>query len=188
MILRHIEQFFEIDDDPIPPNADVAIGVGIDVSSDYKKASPQSAAVAEKCAELFLNGKVKCILLSGAYPQNKEFREADAMKQVIQNKVPTERIFLDRGPSYRTYGNADNSLIEMKKHAWTSAIVVAQQLHARRVKSTFQKSWVGSKLSFYVIKARSKYGGGSTLRLKTFWNFLVWDSLAFIYSKFRGHA
>ena len=64
---------------------------------------------------------------------------------------------------------------------WKTAIIVTQQLHARRVRETFKK--LQNKFDFYIIKAESKYGGGSQRRLNNFFSFLLWDTTALILLK-----
>ena len=180
------EKFFEIVDDNLQQKVDVVIGIGIDLTQDGKKASPYSRAVALKCLHLFRQGKANNILLSGGYSLN-TLTEAEAMAQVISRKVPKRRLFPETG-SHRTPGNAQECLKIMKKHKWTSAILVAQQWHARRVKATFRKMWKGKGIDIYVVKAHSSYGGGSQKRLDSFWRFFIWDSVSFLVSKWKGYC
>jgi len=158
------------------------------VSKDKTKASPQSKVVALEALDLFLKGKAKNILLAGGYlGKPDEITEAEAMARVIENSVPKEKLFLE-SKSYRTYMNADCTLPIMESHGWKTAIIVAQQWHARRVRATFKKRWRGSDIKFAIIKARSPYGGGSQSRLNYFWTFAIWDSLAFVFSKLKSYC
>ncbi len=181
-----LERLLEKPDDPLPEKADVVIGAGIDISKDGMEASPYSAAVAWRALEMFQQARARNILLSGGYSAGGP-TEAEVMANIIADKVPPMQLSLDI-KSYRTYQNADVCRWILQKHGWKSAIVVAQQWHARRVKATFGRRWHGSGIEFAVIKARSRYGGGSLRRLDYFWSFLIWDILAFIISKIKGYC
>jgi uncharacterized SAM-binding protein YcdF (DUF218 family) len=187
-----LERLLETKDDVLPLEADVIIGIGIDVSKDGQKASPQSKAVAIKVLKLFQKGRGKNILLSGGYSAG-AITEAKAMDDIISKEVSKPKIILEE-KSYRTYMNADYTLRILKEKGWKSAIIVAQQWHARRVRATFRKRWIKSGIHFAVIKARSKYRSGpknesnSQKRLKHFLLFVFWDNLAFIISKLRDYC
>ena len=183
---RIIEKIFEIHDETLPSEVDVAIGIGIDLTKDGRKASPYSRAVARKCLHLFQQGKADNILLSGGYSLC-SVTEAEAMARIISQKVPKTRLFLET-KSHRTPGNAKECLKVMKKQHWTTAVLVAQQWHARRVKATFKKMWRGKHIKIYIAKAHSPYGGGSQRRLDSFWRFFVWDTVSFFVSKWKGYC
>jgi len=187
-----LEKLLETKDDVLPLEADVLMGIGIDVSKDGLKASPQSEAVALKILELFQEGKGKNVLLSGGYSVG-GITEAKSMDNIFSKKVSKLKPILEE-KSYRTYMNADCTLPILKEKGWKNAIIVAQQWHARRVRATFRKRWAKCGVHFAVIKARSKYGtgsgndGNSQNRLKHFVIFLFWDTLAFIISKIRDYC
>lgn len=165
--------------------ADVIICIGIDIASDGYGPSPSSREVAYKGRQLLSQGKGRQILISGGY-HYKGLSEARAMEIVIKKVFFNTHILLDERPN-RTWLNADCSLEYMLAHDWKTAIVVAHPWHARRVKATFKKRWKNSGCQFAVVKAKSAYGYGSQKRLDSFWRFLIWDSLAFIFSKFKGY-
>lgn len=181
-----LERSLETRDDRLPKKVDVAIAVGIDVSKDGTKASPQSRAVALKAAELFLRGKAENVLSVGGYSAGGPI-EAEAMADIIADNIPETNLFLEK-KSFRTYLNADYTLLILKQNGWKTAIIVAQQWHARRVRVTFRKRWQGSGIKFFVVKAQSPYGGGSQKRLNHFWSFVLWDIYAFIVSKIKGYC
>jgi uncharacterized SAM-binding protein YcdF (DUF218 family) len=108
------------------------------------------------------------------------------MAEVIKKNVPSERLIIEN-KSLKTYGNAKESLTIMRKHGWKTAVVVAQQWHARRVKATLRKMW-GSDIKFCVVKAHSPYGGNSGLVMRNFLFFLIYDTLSFIFFKIKGYA
>lgn len=86
--------------------------------------------------------------------------------------------------------NADECLKIMQENGWKSAIIVAQQWHARRVRATFKKRWAKSGIRFYIIKAHSNYFKemNSQKRFESFWKFALWDTLAFVVSKIKGYC
>jgi uncharacterized SAM-binding protein YcdF (DUF218 family) len=175
-------------DDDLPAQADVVIAVGIDVSKDGKNASPYSASVAQKALEIFNDDKAKNILLCGGYRLNQGLTEAELMHALIARQVlDPEKVFLET-QSKQTYLNADLTLQILQEHGWHSAIIVAQQWHARRVRATFKKRWANTGIKIYVIKAPSEYGSGSQKQLDHFITFCLWDTLAFVASKLKGYC
>lgn len=185
---KWLERKLEIKDDPLPDKADVIIAVGIDVNADGKSAGPYSAAVAQKALELYNNQKVNNLLFTGGYNFNNGLTEAQLMHGLVVRQIQdASRVFLETQAN-RTYLNADLTLPFLQDHVWKSAIIAAQQWHARRVRATFKKRWAGTGIKIYVIKAHSDYGGGSQSRLDHFISFFLWDTLAFIISKFKGYC
>ncbi|MCD4760914.1 YdcF family protein [bacterium] len=182
-----LEQRLETKNDRLPRHADVIIGIGIDVAKDGIRPSSQSKAVAETVSRLFRRGLANNILLVGGHSKNHlSLTEAKLMCRIVSRRVPSNRIIIEN-KSLRTWENADLALPIMKQHGWNTAIVVAQQWHARRVRATLKKRWSSQKIKFVIIKAPSSYGGGSQRRLDSFWRFAIWDTLAFILSKFKGY-
>lgn len=184
---KWLERKLETKDDLLPDKADVVIAVGIDVSQDGKSAGPYSAAVAQKALELFKNQKTDSLLFTGGYSFNNGLTEAELIYNLVAGQIQAWRVFLEI-QGYRTYLNADFTLSILQAHELESAIIVAQQWHARRVRATFKKRWTGTGIKIYVIKAHSEYGGGSQSRLDHFISFFLWDTLAFIVSKFKGYC
>lgn len=193
---EHIERLLETRDDELPRTGGVnaIIAVGIDVSKDGWSASQQSKDVASRASHLYLNRVSNHLIFSGGY-RTKALTEAELMYEAVKYYVPdpasnytTDGHTFVETESTRTWMNADESLKIMKAHGWTSAIVVAQQWHARRVRATFRKRW-GPGYAIYVVKARSAYtGDNSQGRLRSFWRFAIWDTLAFIVSYLKGYC
>ncbi len=178
-------------DDPLPRGSAVIIGVGIDVSSNGRSASPYSRAVAQKSALLFRLGCARRIIFTGGYfkPGVSGVTEAWGMANCLflyKPTIPRDRVGLEIYAN-RTYLNADYTL-PLLRPGEKSVIIVAQQWHARRVRATFKKRWAGSGIEIRVVKAWSNYGGGSQKRLDHFWSFFLWDSLAFVVSKLKGYC
>lgn len=187
-MIRWLERLLVIEDDPMPQNADVVIGVGIDVSKDGERASPYSKAVAIKCLRLFHANEARNILFTGGYSVHPwRMTEARAMCDIIAWQLPWESIYLEQD-GCRTYLNADYTLPIVLGAEWKKVIIVAQQWHARRVKATFKKRWAGTGIEIYVVKAWSDYGGGSQWRLDHFFTFALWDSLAYIISVIKRYC
>ena len=186
-MLLWLEKLLVIKDDRVLVAADAAIGIGIDIALNKRFASPQSKAVASKCLDLYKSGHAQNILLTGAYTQGLiPITEAQAMCDVIAWQIPWENIFLDQDNSNTTLDNAVNTLAIAREEGWSNVIIIAQQLHARRVKATFKRQWRDSDINFMVVKAWSGYGGGTQYRLRSFLSFLIWDTLSFIYFKLKN--
>lgn len=176
-------------DDEIPSSgADVIIGVGIDVSSDGRSASPYSKSVANKCGHLFKEGAGKRIIFTGGYlkPRVSGVTEARGMEKHLTLDIDRRFLTLENVAN-RTWLNADYTLPLIEQHE-RRVLIVAQQWHARRVRATFKWRWQGRDIDIRVVKAWSDYGGGSQKRLDHFWSFVFWDSCAFIISKLKGYC
>lgn len=174
-----------IKNDKLSGTYDVVVAVGIDLSKDGLHASPQSYAVALKAVEIYRRGLAKNVLLVGGYSVD-GITEAEDMALKAYFQVPKHNLFKEN-KSKRTWLNADLSLPILRENNWESVIIVAQQWHARRVRATFKKRWP-KNIHFSVIKAWSRYGGGSQKRLRCFLCFVIWDTLDFIFSKLKGYA
>jgi len=187
--LDWLERILETKDDPLPSEADVVIGFDFGFAENGISASPQSAAVAEKCLQIFQTGIAKKVILSGGMKGLSGITSAEAMAEVICQRMPPENLFVE-SKSLRTYGNACCSLEIMQKYNWQTAIVVAQQWHARRVKATLKKTWAGRGVSFSVVKARSSYGDNFSPWhvADNFLFFCIYDTLAFAYFKLKKYC
>jgi uncharacterized SAM-binding protein YcdF (DUF218 family) len=148
------------------------------VSKDCKSASPCSRAIAEKAIELYRQGKANAVLLVGGNSAG-GVAEAGGMALVVANRVPRST-FLLATKSRNTIENAKLVLSILRANGWASAIVVAQQWHARRVRAVFRKTWGEAGIRVFVVEAHSDYGGGSQLRLVHFLAFFVWDTLGLL--------
>lgn len=197
---KFLEKIFETPNDRfLNQNIDVVILIGTDVSKDGSAPSPQSKKIVQIAnGHLLLMNGHKNIIYTGGYPSTYSRAEAFAMCLYHASiaDLPQCTLFLENS-SKRTYQNADETLKLMKEHRWKSALIVAQQLHARRVRATFWWRWnhrhwfpwrddCGGPYRISVIKARSEYtGDNSQNRLTSFWKFLVWDTLTFVWSYWK---
>jgi len=167
---------------------DVVIGLGCDLSKDELHASQQSEAVARKCLQHFNEGIARNILFAGGYARGVyPLTEARVMCDIIAWQVPWENIFLEQ-ESQRTYSNADNCIPIIEEEGWSKILVVAQKWHLRRARATFKKRWHGKKLQVDFMGVESGFGGGTQKRWNNVFYFVVWDTLAFIYSKLQGYC
>lgn len=192
-----VERLLETRDDELPRRVDVIIGIGTDLSKNGYDVSPQSAAIIKRVFELFMRGVADNVVFCGGYHVH-TVTEAKAMKRCFDVMLPfypeferylTPKTVILEEKSYRTFLNADYTLPLMREKGWKSAVIVAQQWHTRRVRTTFRKRWCGSGIEFRAVKARSPYSGdNSQSRLTSFWRFAVWDTLAFIISKVKGYC
>jgi len=104
-MFRWIERKLVVKKVKLPKNADVVIGIGIDVSKDGSSASPFSRSVALKCLELYEGGIGNNILFTGGYSHAGGLTEAELMAKLIEHKA---KVFIEKD-SYRTFLNADYS-------------------------------------------------------------------------------
>ncbi len=181
-----LEKRIETRDDVLPEQVDVIIGLGMDVSPDGTKPSPQSRAVAMKVLELFQQGKAENVLFTGGFFHKDGPTEAELMAPLVADSVLSGNLFLET-ESWITYQNARFSRLIMKHMGWKRAIVVAHQWQARRARQTFKKRW-GKEFKLYVVKAPSPYGDGSMRRLRHPVVFWLFDTLAFLFSYLRGYC
>jgi len=189
MTLTHrIERMFEMKGTPVTPlpKADVIAAIGCSLAPDWQ-AGPQTYEIACLSAELYRAGAAPKVALigSGYKPGQMPTTEAQQMYRICYNyKVPSEVCVLE-GNSFNTRENALAFARLAEQHGWQSVILVAQQLHARRVYLAFRKV-LGPDFPIHVIKAHSIYGGSSKWFLNSFWAFLLWDTLSLAYFKVRG--
>lgn len=185
-----IERLIVTDDDPLTGIYDYAVGIGIDTTPDGRNPSPHSEAVAWKCRELLIAERARNIQLLGGYKVPGGFPEAWTMYQLLRGQTPPN--LLDRRTfietlSDRTYKNADAALRIFHKSGVRRIVVVAQQLHARRVRATFRRRLAGSGIEIAVVKAWGAYTQNcSQRRLRSFWSFFAWDTLSFALGKIKG--
>ena len=84
-------------------------------------------------------------------------------------------VVLEEG-SHSTRLNAEELKRIMDERGWKTAVVVAQQLHVKRVRATFRRLMPASEgYKIYVVAAWSLYGGSSKWIFCNFWTFCLWD-------------
>jgi len=170
--------------DDVLSKSDVIIAIGCTLDKAGTRPSPQSAAIALKAQQLYEAGWAPNVLFVGkGYNKPMPTTEAWAMCDLVN--LPKSVVTLEEA-SYTTRMNTIAIAAIMQANGWRSAIVVAQQLHARRVRLAIRRACPGRQI--VVVKAWSPYGNSSKWFLNHFWTFLIWDTLALIYSKLRGWA
>lgn len=181
-LIRWLENRVVIPDDELPDKIDVIVSIGEGFNKKGDNFSFQSFKVHFCTLALYKRFRTHIIFSGGnGYGQN---TEADFAGQHF-HKWQHRHI---ENQSHNTYQNAFETLKIIKKYNWKSVILVAQQLHSRRVKRTFEKVFQGTNIKIYIHKAWSPYGNNYQWRYHNFFFFLIWDSLAFIYSKLKNYC
>jgi uncharacterized SAM-binding protein YcdF (DUF218 family) len=166
---------------------DVAIAIGIGTSKDGTGANPRSASNALAAAAVYIGKKAKNVLLVGGAKADgipDSVTEAEGMRETVK------RFFWDKSHLYletsstTTLQNARQALGIMKQQGWTSAVICAEALHARRVEATFRKQWP-SDYEIIVIPTFGGYGNSSG-RFTTPFQFLLYNAAATVWSKLKG--
>lgn len=179
---NQVEKILILPDDGISEQVDLIIAVGDSLAPGLEKASPQSEAIALQTRELFHEGYGRKVLFLGSgYRFKTPTTEAVEMARIAN--LP-KGICIIRNSSYNTRLNALEAKGFVDSYNVKSMIIVAQQLHARRVWLTFRK--VFPKQKIYIRKAYSDYGGSSKWPLNSFCTFLLWEILSTVYFWLRG--
>ena len=184
------ERKLVIPNDQLPKQpADFVVAVGCTLAPGGFELSPQTEEIAKVAANRYRRGRAKALIAlgSGYQPGQMPNTEAGLMSQLWQKiGIGLEDIVV-ADESYNTYKNAlelRDTLEDLEVKSGT-LIVVAQQLHAERVKLTFQKV-LGPAFTIYIVKAECRYGGSSKWFLNSPRAFLFWDTLSLVYFKLRG--
>lgn len=117
--------------------ADVAIVLGNKVNEDGTLSERLKARL-DKSIEIYKNGRVKKIIVSGGLGKE-GFWEANEMKKyLIENQVSNQNIIVDNFGN-DTEKTVENSIIIMDSLHYNSAICVSQYFHQTRTKMLFRK-------------------------------------------------
>lgn len=117
--------------------ADVAVVLGNKINEDGTLSARLQARL-DKGIELYINGRVKKIIVSGGLGKE-GFWEGTKMKEyLIENQIPNQNIFVDN------YGNdtektVENSIRILDSLHFKSAICVSQYFHQTIIKMLFRK-------------------------------------------------
>jgi vancomycin permeability regulator SanA len=121
-----------------PAKADVAIVLGNRVFSDGTLASWTKGRV-DKALELYKQGKVKAIFVSGGMGVEDHYPEGKAMKAyLVSNGVP-DSVVTEDNEGANTYLTAVNFLKWNKEKNYSSAVIVSQFYHITRSKYILKK-------------------------------------------------
>lgn len=190
-LLERLEEKIVIDDDPLPSEPiDVIIGCGVGLAPDRKTISGASMANVRMALNLACGGITQNILFTGNCPPYRKvfISEAECMKEAAAKLLPKDckvRFFTEPNSKY-SVENARFSIRIMQEKGWKSAIVITQQLTARRVRRIWRKAAEGTEIRIYVTKAWSPYGGNYLWRWDAFPLALFWESLGFAVAKISG--
>jgi len=159
------------------------VGIGIDLDPTGNFASPQSEKVALRAIhENYNYPNSFFVFASGSRVKGGRFTEAEAMDRIV-NFLDVD-VFL--GDEINGTHNEVKKVIEiLREQGCQKAIIIGQQLHLRRIRALFRKIGADSGITFFFVKARSEYGGGSQWRLRCFPFFLAWETMCFTYLKLR---
>ena len=153
--------------------ADVIVSFGIGVRKNGE-ASSLSKAVAMKATELYKQGFAPKILFTGGFSQN-GVTEAEAMQKVAIKEGGLAKDIILETDSKNTYINVKNSLKIIKRMKATRILIVAQAIHARRVRATFKKC-MPDNYTLYWSSAKSDYDiVPNQKRLRSEDRFLLWE-------------
>jgi uncharacterized SAM-binding protein YcdF (DUF218 family) len=166
---------------------DVAIALASGRPPKGLRANGRSRACILMAAILWENRRVEKIIASGGKKVKgitNAKTAAETMRYEISDKYGVLQHVLLENKSTDTFEMALNTLKMMKENGFKSAIILADTLHAKRVKKTFQKQWRSSGLKFLVVPTYGRYGTSERYASpETFW---LYNLGATVYSKLRG--
>lgn len=129
--------------------ADVAIVLGNKVNEDGTLSDRLKARL-DKSIEIYKNGRVKKIIVSGGLGKE-GFWEANEMKKyLIENQVSNQNIMVDNFGN-DTEKTVENSIKILNRFHYKTAISVSQYFHQTRTKMLFRKQ------GFQNIESASPY-------------------------------
>lgn len=120
-----------------PRPADVAVVLGNRVERNGVP-SVHLRGRLDRAFELFQNGTVKYIIVSGGLGRE-GYEEADVMREdLVERGVPPDKIFTDR-QGFDTFATARNAKIIMDGQGFDSAVIVSHYFHLPRALITFKR-------------------------------------------------
>jgi len=121
-----------------PAKADVAIVLGNRVFSDGTLASWTKGRV-DKALELYKQGKVKAIFVSGGMGVEDHYPEGKAMKAYLLSKGVPDSVVTEDNEGANTYLTAVNFLKWNKERNYSTVVIVSQFYHITRSKYILKK-------------------------------------------------
>ena len=113
-----------------PENADAAIVLGAAIWTD--KPSPVLRERLNHAVNLYKNGQVKKIILTGGFGEKEKFAESEiGEKYLSENGVPPNDIFKET-ESVSTYRNLKYSVPIVEENNFKTVLIVSDPLHLRR--------------------------------------------------------
>lgn len=119
-------------------NADIAVVLGNKVNKDGTL-SPRLEKRLEKALELYRDGRVKMLFVSGGLGNEGHYEGKKMRDYLVANGVPVGHIIVDnKGDS--TEATVENLLAMRESLGFNSAISVSQYYHQARIKLIFRRS------------------------------------------------
>lgn len=110
--------------------AECAIVLG--AAAWHNKPSPVLEGRLRQAVRLYLNGRVKTLILTGGYGTGADFAESEvARSYCVDHGVKSGDILIERS-SHDTLGNLQQAARLMREQDWTSALIVSDPWHLKR--------------------------------------------------------
>ncbi|MBC7697137.1 MAG: YdcF family protein [Bacteroidia bacterium] len=122
--------------------ADLIIVPGNKVELDGK-ACPRLQARLNEAIEIYNQGQTKSIFVSGGFGKE-GFDEATVMSEYLIQHGISQSVIVTDSLGIDIMATAKNASVFMKKHHFTSAIVVTQYFHVSRTKLALKKMGISS--------------------------------------------
>ncbi len=126
--------------------ADIAIVLGNRVYADGSLASWTKGRV-DKAWQLYREGRVKMIFVSGGYSAENNYPEGKAMKSYLVSKGVPDSMVIEDNAGANTYFTALNFLKWNEDQKYSTVIIISQFYHITRSKYILKK--VGFKGDIY---------------------------------------
>ncbi|OPJ59695.1 YdcF family protein [Clostridium oryzae] len=140
--------------------ADAAIVLGCSIHGRIP--TPFLKARTLKAAEIYKDGRVKYIIVSGGKGPGEDISEAECMKKIlVDNGVEQNKILLENRSSNTSENIAFSNKL-MNKYNFKNAIVVSNLFHLRRAEILCRKNKLSATYSGVFVKKywqREIYGG-----------------------------
>lgn len=114
----------------VPKKADVAIVLGAAVWGD--EPSPGLRERLDMAAQLFREGYVSHVIVSGGLGSGKRWEEAVIMKRYLEEKGIPSEVIHEENEASDTYENLAFSQAIMQRHGWKRALIVSHGYHLAR--------------------------------------------------------
>jgi uncharacterized SAM-binding protein YcdF (DUF218 family) len=147
---------------------------------------PVTEAVARRCASLYLSGLSQFVVFSGGFNAGGR-TEAEVMAGIAEEMgVPRRKIILEK-ESMRTHHHPPHVEPILRSHDASSAVIVSNNLHARRARAIFGK-YYGTDLTMHFANAESVFGITAQRRYMSGTTCLAWNVGTHILAKLKGWA
>jgi vancomycin permeability regulator SanA len=153
--------------------ADIAIVLGNRVESDGSLPSWTRGRV-DRALELYKNGTVKLIFVSGGITKETGAMEAKAMKSYLVKQGVPENAVIEDNAGINTYHTAINFLNWNKEKQYSSVVIVSQFYHITRSRYILRKTgFEGNIYSASSRKYRWQDITGTLREVPAFYKYLL---------------